>query len=309
VQPGHRGRPTAPLDERIEAHCHEDLVRAVRQALLRYRPELVQIEHIELAALSGLRMPGQRWVLGLHDAYLPEDFSTPESARRWHDHLLTSYDAVTVCSPEDEALSAHPWTVCVPNGTSFAAVKSSPSSFQMLFMGPFRYAQNLHGIRRFLRTAYPQIKAAVPEASLQVLGGDGAPDAVASDELFAQPGISVLGYRDDVPELLSECALTVNPLSDIRGSSIKVIESLAAGRACVSTEEGARGFSGAAFPGLITVGQVADMAAPVIELLTDSEKRRRIEMPPPSEIERFQWQHCAGIQSALYRTLLEGAHA
>jgi glycosyltransferase involved in cell wall biosynthesis len=264
---------------------------------------------MELAALSALRMPGQRWVLGLHDAYLPEDFSTPQAARRWHDHVLTSYDAVTVCSPEDEALSAHPHTVCVPNGTSFTADHSSPSSFQMLFMGPFRYAQNLHGIRGFLRMAYPQIKAVIPEASLRILGGDEAPATVAGDELFAQPGVSVLGYRDDVPELLSECALTVNPLSGIRGSSIKVIESLAAGRACVSTEEGARGVDGAAFPGLITVGQVADMAAPVIDLLTHTEKRRRIEMPPRSEIERFQWQHCAGIQSALYRTLLEGAHA
>ena len=75
--------------------------------------------------------------------------------------------------------------------------------------------------------------------------------------------------------LLSASALTVNPLAGIRGSSIKVIESLGAGRACVSTEDGARGFIDAGFAGLLTTASVADMADVVIELLQDEERRHR----------------------------------
>ena len=66
-------------------------------------------------------------------------------------------------------------------------------------------------------------RGAPPEVS-----GDGARQATAGDPLFAQPGVTVMDHRDDVDQQLAECALTVNPLSDIRGSSIKVIESLAA---------------------------------------------------------------------------------
>jgi GT2 family glycosyltransferase/glycosyltransferase involved in cell wall biosynthesis len=293
------------LADRMHAHCHRDLTDAVRHALGRYHPDLVQVEHVELAELSALRAPGQRWVLGLHDAYDPGDFSDPDAAARFQEHVLESYDAITVCSAEDQAMIAHPRTVCVPNGTSVVAEEHQPStSAQLLFMGPFRYAQNLEGIRRFLRVAYPAIKAAVPGARLLVLGGDGAPQAVAGDSAFAQPDVSVLEHREDVRALLSESALTLNPLSGIRGSAVKVIESLAAGRACVSTEDGARGFSDAGLRGLITVPDIPAMIEPIIDLLQDPERRRCIEAPDLSRLSRFRWQHCAGIQSDLYRNLL-----
>jgi GT2 family glycosyltransferase/glycosyltransferase involved in cell wall biosynthesis len=299
----------ADLEQRMSSHCHAALMRVVCQALRRYRPHIVQIEHVELAALSRLRTPGQRWILGLHDAYSASDFREQAAAERLHRHVLETYDAVTVCSPEDQALLAHPRTVCVPNGAGVGGSHHSPSqSSQLLFMGPFRYTQNLQGIRQFLRDAYPRIKAAVPAARLLVLAGDGAEEAIAGDDAFRQDGVSVVGHRDEVGALLRDSAVTINPLSGIRGSSVKVIESLAAGRACVSTKEGARGFLDAGFSGLITTTDVAAMAEPIIDLLDDAELRHRIEMPDAARLEPFQWQHCAGIQAALYGSLLDARH-
>ncbi len=104
---------------------------------------------------------------------------------------------------------AHPHTVCVPNGAHLAVERHLPSSStQLLFMGPFRYAQNLTGIRNFLRVAYPAIKTAVPATRLVVLGGDGAIRAVQGDTAFEQPDVSVLEHREDIREFLSESALT-----------------------------------------------------------------------------------------------------
>ncbi len=300
----------ADLTERLQVHCHSALMSAVQRALVRHSPDLVQVEHVELAALSALRAPGQRWILGLHDAYDPADFINRVAAANFHEHVLATYDAITVCSADDQSMIAHPRTVCVPNGTSLPTEEHSPSdSAQLLFMGPFRYAQNLEGIRHFLRVAYPAIKAAVPSVRLLVLGGDGAPQTAARDSVFAQPDVSVLDHREDVREILSESALTLNPLSGIRGSSIKVIESLSAGRACVSTEDGARGFAGAGLRGLITVPDIHAMIAPIIGLLEDHERRRRIEAPDASQLLRFRWQHCARIQSDLYQSLLAGSRA
>jgi GT2 family glycosyltransferase/glycosyltransferase involved in cell wall biosynthesis len=308
--PGGEGNSNADLGERMRTHCHAALERTVRDALRRYRPHLVQVEHVELAMLSTLRGPGQRWILGLHDAFEAGDFRDATAAVHFREHVLGTYDAATVCSSEDGDMVEHPRTVCVPNGTRRPDTEHAPSmSAQLLFMGPFRYAQNLDGIRHFLRVAYPAIKAAVPNATLVVLGGDGAPQATAGDRVFAQPDVSVLGHREDIGALLRASALTVNPLSGTRGSSLKVIESLAAGRACVSTIEGARGFADAGLPGLVTVKDVAAMVEPIIGLLGDPARRQRIERPDAARLAPFEWQRCAQIQSELYHSLLGAADA
>ncbi|MEP6941838.1 MAG: glycosyltransferase [Betaproteobacteria bacterium] len=295
----------ADLADRMRSHGHHALRQAVIDALRIHRPDVVQVEHVELAMLSKLRQAGQRWILGLHDAFSPSDFRDPAEGARFADHVRSTYDAVTVCSREDHRLFAHPRAVCVFNGTDSTQMEHAPSdSAQLLFMGPFRYVQNLNGIRHFLRVAYPAIKDAVPEASLVVLGGDGAPAATAGDDVFAQPGVRVLEHREDIAALLGASAMTVNPLSGIRGSAIKVIESLAAGRVCVSTLEGARGYADAGLPGLVAVSDVAGMIDPIVKLLTDPARRRDIERPDAAQLARFSWQQCAAVQGDLYRSLL-----
>ena len=86
--------------------------------------------------------------------------------------------------------------------------------------------------------------------------------------ILGQPGVDVVGHRDDVAAALRQCTLTINPLTGIRGSALKLVESLTAGRVCVGTHESARGFADAGFAGLVTVPDVAAMAAPIIALLT-----------------------------------------
>src|SRR5205807_1177268 len=141
-----------------------------------------------------------------------------------------SYDAITVCSQEDRSLIGHSNVNCVPNGSSIELGGYRPSvSSQLIFMGPFRYSPNLHGILHFLRDAFPRIKGAIPDATLAVLGGDLAREIACDDPAFSQPGVLVYDHRDDIAGFLQESALTVNPQCDIRGSSIKVIESLSAG--------------------------------------------------------------------------------
>jgi len=307
VQRGDAGRAArkTALAGRLEEHQHDVLVRAVSEALDRYRPDIVHIEHVELAGLVRYRRPGQRWVLGLHDAYEDADFDDAAQAQRFRTETLARYDAVTACSPEDCALISHQRMVCVPNGSSIDADGYRPSqSVTLLFMGPFRYAPNLNGIREFLRVAYPAIRDAVPTVQLRVLGGNGASDAIRDENAFAQPGVEVLVHREDVVRLLEASALTINPLQGIRGSAIKVIESLTAGRVCVSTVEGARGFHDAGFSGLVTVDTIEQMIEPVVSLLQNSGERHCRERPIASQLAPYQWKHCAAIQRSLYTELL-----
>jgi glycosyltransferase involved in cell wall biosynthesis len=176
----------------------------------------------------------------------------------------------------------------------------------MLFMGPFRYDPNLAGVRAFLLDALPRIRAAVPDVSLCILGGQQARARVADDPLFAQEGVQVHDHRDDIAAFLDNCAFTINPLSGIRGSAVKVIESLRCGRACVSTAEGARGFRDDAIPGLVIAGSVAAMIEPCIRLLQDVTHRHEIEAPDGAILDRFSWEQCARPLDALYVELMAG---
>ncbi|HVO89927.1 MAG TPA: glycosyltransferase family 4 protein, partial [Casimicrobiaceae bacterium] len=274
------------------------------EALARYQPALVQIEHAELAGLIEQRTGTARWVLGLHDAVSASDFDDARQADEFQD-LVSRYDAVTVCSSEDARLVDHPRVVCVPNGTAFALQAYRPSQgATMLFVGPFRYQPNLDGVREFLRVAYPAIREAVPDARLMVLGGDDAPRRVATEPMFHQDGVQVLGHRDDVEQLLHDCALSINPLAGIRGSAIKLIESLTTGRVCVSTLDGARGFADEGLDALATVPDVASMAGPIVSLLSDTPSRHRREAPRREVLDRYQWPQCAGVQLALWQSLL-----
>ena len=129
------------------------------EAIRRYRPDLVQVEFIELADLVRCKIMGQPWILGLHDAYGEGDFGDEQETAFVNERLL-GYDAITVCSDEDRALIHHPRAVSVPNGSPAPRYAYRPSeSTQLLFVGPFRYAPNLEGILTFLWQAYPAIKA------------------------------------------------------------------------------------------------------------------------------------------------------
>jgi GT2 family glycosyltransferase len=296
-------QPEPALLQRMRSHRHPALVATVAEAIARYEPDVVQIEYAELAALVDLRASGARWVLALHDACSRAEFASEAAANEFQ-ATLDAYDAVTVCSSEDAALTVHRRIACIPNGSVVRNVPYVPSqSLQVLFVGPFRYAPNRDGVLHFLREVWPAVRAGVPSATLVILGGDEHRAFTTHERAFTQAGVTVLGHRDDVPALLTASALTINPLSGIRGSAVKLIESLAAGRICVSTSAGARGFAGSALPSLVTVEDVPAMAGPVIDLLADIGRRHRLEIPSP-DLARYGWDRSVELQRSLYDALL-----
>jgi GT2 family glycosyltransferase len=301
-----RTRSETSLAARMRSHCHEAVRHLMRETLARESPRIVQVEHAELAPLVELRRPGQRWVLTLHDAHSAEDFHDAAEAKRFSDHILAAYDAIVVCSEEDARMVEHRRVVCVPNGARHrGGAYAASQGDRVLFMGPFRYAQNLEGIRAFLRDPWPAVRARCPAATLLILGGDEAAKMIAGEALFAQEGVQMLGHREDVPELLAASALSINPLAGIRGSAVKLIESLMAGRACVTTADGARGFAGSGLAGLVQAATIGEMAEPVAALLADPAARHRIEAPQEAQLAPFRWEASAKVQRALYAELLE----
>src|SRR5262249_42032627 len=146
----------------------------------------------------------------------------------------------------------------------------------------------------FLRHVYPALQLEVPDAQLWILGGTDAHVIAARDSCFELPGVKVFDFIEDVQPYLGGCSISINPDKEVRGSSLKVIESLAAGRICVSTLDGARGLVTANLTSLRIVEE-DQFAGEIIRLLKDAEYRHRLEVPT-EVLNRFSWQRASEDQ-------------
>jgi GT2 family glycosyltransferase len=294
------GRPNLQGDRvtRIKNHSRPLLAELLRKRIAADRPALVEANFIELAGLEKQARDGVPWALHLHDVLLSEQKSS--AADRFERALIGRHDAVVVCSREDAALMRHAAVRVVPNCAPARQWRPS-SGRKLLFLGPFRYTQNFTGLVVFLEVAYPALLERVPGVSIDVLAG--TQTAPAGFSCFQQPGVRLHGYVRDTGPFLEGCAATINPLRGIRGSSLKLIEALSAGRVCVSTIEGARGFVDAGFRSLIAVREVAQMVEPLTNLLLDEASRHDLERPDDKLLARYRWESAGADLAAFYREL------
>jgi len=249
------------------------------------------VEFVELAGLIELRKscPGAHWFLTLHDVLLSLGRTEEDLFEM---DLIRQFDGVITCSPEDAVLTPLRQVEVVANGASTRprTESSDERSRAILFQGPFRYAPNLAGIKTFLSLVFPQLRERIPDALLWVLGGHGAKKLAAACPIFDQPGVEVFDYVEDVQPFLRDCAVSINPVENIRGSSIKLLETLAAGRVCVSTSDGARGFHDAGLPALLIEKRIEDFGASIERLLLDVAYRHELEAKTEGALADYDWK-------------------
>lgn len=288
------------LHARLHSHANAALRAELRRLQRVHRPDAVQIEFMEAALLAEERIGARPFVLDLHDVYLDGGDSDAEQRQALH-----AFDRLLVCSTEDAAWLDPLRATLVPNAAQdrMDAYRPSSDTPELLFMGPFRYAPNLDGLRAFLSEVWPALRARHPALTLTVLAGDGAAAHLRREPALAPAGVTVIDRFVDPTDHLVRAALTLNPQREIRGSALKVAESLLAGRVCVSTEAGARGYGADAGPGLVRVADVAAMGDAIGALLRDRTRRHGIEAAAVDVRRRLGWTHSVDALCAVYREL------
>ena len=154
---------------------------------------------------------------------------------------LERFDAFFFVSRRDQARHPELQSVLLPNipfnppAQPFAQ-SDNPT---LLFVGSLWYAPNRNGIDRFLARCWPAIKAVRPNARLLLAGA--APPAIRH-AWERHPDVSAPGFVDDLGEAYRNAAFTIAPIFSGGGTNIKILESLAHGRACVTTPHCADAF-------------------------------------------------------------------
>lgn len=154
------------------------------------------------------------------------------------------FTVLSVCSEEDKKLLGRLGVTApihvIPNG--FDAPLDKPprraaTPPRIGFIGHFEYFPNREGIRWFLDKCWPDIKSAVPDARLRLVGP-------GSDGLIQgrDPDAEVLGWVADPSEEMQTWALMAVPIHVGGGTRVKIAQAFSQRCPVVSTRLGAYGY-------------------------------------------------------------------
>ncbi len=129
----------------------------------------------------------------------------------------------------------------VPSGVDaerFAPPDPAPArdAERVLFLGTMSYPPNVDAAVWMVREILPRLRERRPNAQLEILGRDPAPQVRALQDA---PGVHVRGGVDDVRAALSLAGVLAVPLRIGGGTRLKIVEALAMECPVVSTRVGA----------------------------------------------------------------------
>jgi glycosyltransferase involved in cell wall biosynthesis len=146
---------------------------------------------------------------------------------------------------------------------------------EVLFLGSFRYFQNVDALHWLLEEIWPRIVAGPdgPRPTLRIVGR-GADESLRR---FAHDrGFAIDERVDDVREALQRATVLVAPLRAGSGTKLKVLEAMASGLPVVTTPTGAEGLPVQAGRHLLIAEGAPDSARAVRELLASPDLRERL---------------------------------
>jgi len=164
----------------------------------------------------------------------------------------------------------------LPNIPFFAPAQLLPDTAtkNILFVGALWYGPNACGIDHFLENCWSRIRSAVPAATLTLVG---AASPIIRRRWEEHPGVATTGFLDDLVEAYRSAAFSIAPIYFGGGTNIKVVESLAFGRTCVTTPHCAAAFQDdlVAGGGISVAGDDSAFSDLCIRLLRDDSMRRK----------------------------------
>jgi len=207
------------------------------------------------------------------------------SLRRYERRALRQVDSVIAISDTDAKaiqLLAATEPIVVPTyvepGPPRREATRSPS---LAYTGTLGWQPNARGLDWFCKEVWPLVRASLPEASLTIAGPGlrrGPDGALAVPHGWQLPGITTVGYVDDLETLYGKSLAMVAPIVGGSGVRMKLLESMKAGMPTVTTTDGAAGLEVRDGDEMLIADQPSRFAEYVVRLLSDDTLRVKMRI-------------------------------
>jgi succinoglycan biosynthesis protein ExoO len=280
------GLLSSPVLRRAPYSIGEPLTRADQLYIAEHTPSIGDLLIADYCFLTetfpfALRPDARTFVL-MHDLF---------SSRMSQFKALETSDSVVSLTEEDECarlakadiiiaiqqdeaaflrsrLPSH--RVIVAPMATYQTTKPQPGKNDLvLFVGSMA-APNVDGLRWFLRTCWPRIRAKRSNVNFYVAG------TVCQIMGPSRDGVRFLGFVSDLGPLYADAGVIVSPLRVGSGLKIKLIEAIGRGKAVVATSATLKGVADLLAKGVRVEDEPDAFAAAVVALLDD--ERARVEL-------------------------------
>jgi polysaccharide biosynthesis protein PslH len=208
--------------------------------------------------------------------------------KRYEKKLLENVDAVVTISREETAFIR---AFCYPkrihivpsliDTKEYAPSKRTVDENGLLFFGSFDHSPNVDSITWFCKEVFPLITKKLPETALHIVGAN----SIKKVGWLKNNNITVVDTVPDIRDWIARAAVIVSPIVSGGGARIKNVETLAMGKALVTTSLGAEGLNDSRAIGYFIEDTAIGFAKRVIDLLKDAKLRTKIGDLGRKEIE------------------------
>jgi glycosyltransferase involved in cell wall biosynthesis len=171
----------------------------------------------------------------------------------------------------------------------------------LLFVGNFYHSPNVDAARRLAGSIFPSVQKQIPQAKLFLVGENPPADLKQANN----QNVIVTCRVPEITPYFDRAALLVAPLHLGGGMRIKVLESLAAGKAVVTTPLAAEGLDVLDSEQLIIAETDREFIDRIVYLLENPEERRALAYRARAWArEHIAWEASIAKYETLYKELL-----
>lgn len=286
----------------IQTTHEPDMARAVRMRIEKWRPDVVQAEHIGAAPL--LVQALTRRVPAIYSAHNVESRILCGAEAQWVDplqklqatmmkkaesNLAGRVDAVVAVSEEEAS-----WFRRFTERVHVIANAVDPDDYPftlprpvehpvLLFVGHLGFAPNIDAARVVAQEIFPRVRDVLPNVSCTIAGKN-PPRSIRA---LAGNGVCVRANFDDAASLWRSGSVLVCPLRWGAGSRLKLLEAAAYGVPIVATPVSAAGLAFQQGKDYIEAATPAELSQSVIQLLRDPAGVCSLARNARKTVERF----------------------